>query len=302
MLTHPGNHLGDAWYFVEGDVVHAYYLTCPDRCERHAVWDIGHATSRDLVGWEIHPLALERGAPGEWDHDCLATGSVIRRDGRYWMAYTSHLEGTTGLAVSDDLFRWEKCAGNPTTDLDPRHYEPVGSGVRSMKHWRDPSLLEHAGRVWQFVCASARTGPSAARGTVGVAVTDDLRHWTVLPPLRCEAVASELECPTVIPRDGRYYLVFSTHPHFWTEEAVTRYFDGDRPASSTFCMVADALEGPYTFRGDNRIVAADREEQPYAGQIVATAGGDFLVGTVWNDTQDYLCDPIPAEFTPRGIR
>ena len=50
-----------------------------------------------------------RAAPGSWDDKNLATGSVIRRGGRYWMAFTGHKVGEplfvqrVGMAVSDDL-------------------------------------------------------------------------------------------------------------------------------------------------------------------------------------------------------
>ena len=64
MLIHPGYHIGDSWYTIADDTIHCYYLTCPDSIERHTAWDIGHATSRNLVDWDIQPLALRKGPPG----------------------------------------------------------------------------------------------------------------------------------------------------------------------------------------------------------------------------------------------
>ena len=40
MLKDPGSHIGDAWYYIEGDVCHCFYLTCPDTQPRHHCWDI----------------------------------------------------------------------------------------------------------------------------------------------------------------------------------------------------------------------------------------------------------------------
>ena len=35
MLIHPGNYIGDTWYYVDNDTIHCFYLTCPDAIERH---------------------------------------------------------------------------------------------------------------------------------------------------------------------------------------------------------------------------------------------------------------------------
>src|SRR5512139_362929 len=108
MLKHPGNHLGDSWYFIEGDVAHCFYLTCPEGVERHTAWDIGHATSTNLVDWKIVDIILRRGAPGSYDGRCAATGSVIKAYGRYWLAYTGNWNGPkpcVAIAVSDNLYR-----------------------------------------------------------------------------------------------------------------------------------------------------------------------------------------------------
>ena len=147
MFSLEGRWIGDAWYYEADDAVHMYFLTRPGESE--AGLDIGHAVSRDLVDWEYLGLALTRGAPGSWDDRNLATGSVIRRRGRYWMAFTGHKEGESlfvqrvGMAVSDDLVRWEKLPGNPTSEADPAHYEQVSTGQRTLTHWRDPFLLGH---------------------------------------------------------------------------------------------------------------------------------------------------------------
>jgi hypothetical protein len=42
--------------------------------------------------------------------------------------------------------------------------------------------------------------------------------------------------------------------------------------------------------------------QPYANQIVFWKKQPFLLGTVWNEEQDFICNPIPVEFTERGVK
>lgn len=150
MLVHPGNHIGDSWYYIDGETVHCFYLTCPDNIERHTAWDIGHATSRDLVTWQLHDPVLRKGDPGTYDGICPATGSVLRFRGRYWMAYTGNWSGpepTVAIAVSDDLFNWEKLPENPVTRIDPRYYDDIPRRPpRDWLHWRDPFCLNTRAR------------------------------------------------------------------------------------------------------------------------------------------------------------
>ena len=107
MFSLEGRWINDAWYHEADDAVHMYFLTRTEGGTDGL--DIGHAVSRDLVNWEYLGLALRHGAPGSWDDKNLATGSVIRRGGRYWMAFTGHKVGEplfvqrVGMAVSDDL-------------------------------------------------------------------------------------------------------------------------------------------------------------------------------------------------------
>ena len=171
MFRLEGHDIGDAWYYGADDTVHMYFLTKP---EGSAVgWDIGHAATRDLVGWEFLGLALTRGAPGSWDDKSLATGSVVLRDDRYWMAFTGHkfdeplFVQRVGMAVSDDLVRWEKLPENPTSEADPAYYELVSTGERTLTHWRDPFLLDTGEEVVQYVCARRTDGDISSRGTVG---------------------------------------------------------------------------------------------------------------------------------------
>ncbi len=41
---------------------------------------------------------------------------------------------------------------------------------------------------------------------------------------------------------------------------------------------------------------------PYANQLVFWQSKAYLLGTVWNDDQDFICDPIPIEFSETGVK
>ena len=271
-----------------------HYLTQPNTIERHTAWDIAHATSSDLRNWELHGLVIGRGPDDAWDGVCIATGSVTRFQDRYWMAYTGRWnepQVAVGLAVSQDLFRWEKAPYNPITTIDTRYYEAIGSGTRHMAHWRDPFLFHHDGFVYHFVCASRNNGPPEARGTVGLARSRDMVEWEILPPPEVEPVSQELECPQVRRIGDNYFLLFSAFPKIFAPATRARY--GGKLRQSSYVLVSDGAFGPFEFRQPEPLIPTTYPVQPYACQIVEFNGEHYLLGTVWNDLQDFISDPIP---------
>lgn len=299
MLTLPGHHIGDSWFFVHDRRIHCYFLVCTDVVPRHTAWDIGHASSVDLKSWEYHGVVLTRGAPESWDGLCLATGTVIRHGGRFWMAYTGNWFGPSpavGVAVSDDLHRWTKLATNPVTAIDERFYTADSRGRRVFPHWRDPFLFEVDGRVHQLVCATAKheSGPA---GAIGVARTSDMMTWKLLPPLRVTPFAEELECPQIVGAGKRFYLVFSTPAGLLvSDEGEVRDEVG-----FMYCMVGSSPLGPFEMVDPEPIVKVGYGERPYAGRVVEWNGEHVLMATIWSDAGDRISDPILLELTPSGI-
>ncbi len=307
MLVHLGNYIGDSWYYVEGDTIHCFYLTCPASVPRHGAWDIGHATSSNLVDWTIHDLALRKGETDSYDGLCPATGSVIHFGERYWMAYTGNWNGpqpTVAIAVSDDLYHWEKLTNNPVTCIDPAFYDAEPAPPpRNWLHWRDPFLFQHEGAVYHYVCAKRNDLPEDQRGTLGLARTVDMAEWEVLPPPDVEPIAVELECPQVHRVAGHYYLVFSTALSLFSEDFRAQHFrNAECERWSSYSMVGPTIFGPFRIHGSGEIIPPDYPIQPYANQVVFWRGQGYLLGTVWNDEQDYICDPMPLTFSGTGIR
>jgi beta-fructofuranosidase len=299
MFELPGRLIGDAWFYIAGDVAHCFFLTCDAGLQRHEHWDIGHAVSDDLRAWRDVGLAL-RGADGAWDHN-LATGSVLRRDGRYWMAYTGHSAAQVGLAMSDDLERWERVGEGPITSVDERWYERVGSGERAMTHWRDPQLFEADGWVYQAVTASGWVGPADGRGVVGLARSRDMAVWEVVAPLETPAVVQELECPQVVEgAGGRWYLVFSTHGRLWSA-AHRRAHPEAAGVGGTYAMVGGPL-GPFELRQPGPIMPAGAASRPYAAQLVRWRGAAYVLGTVGGSAgHGAVSDPIRVRMGDAGI-
>ena len=76
---------------------------------------LAHATSTDLLHWQVHPDVLEKtGVCPEQLH--LFAPHVIEHEGLFYMLYCSSDEQKTqriSLATSADLFEWECYAGSP---------------------------------------------------------------------------------------------------------------------------------------------------------------------------------------------
>jgi beta-fructofuranosidase len=299
MLKSPDHRIGDVWFYAEKDRVHVYYLTCPDTVAPHTIWDIGHATSTDLTHWQIEEPALIHGPEGQWN-DSYATGCVVNAGDHYVMAVTSHNRAETGIARSQDLFRWTLDADNPKTRLDTRYYEPVGPGKRMFRHWRDPFILRTDERWLQLVCASALSRGKDASGTVGLAESRDLHTWKVLPPLEVEAFCEEMECPQIYERNGRYYLIFSTLPSLIHPGPASALPQG--PRKTAYVMTSSHLLGPYHLAEHPYLIPSDFSVKPYACQIVSFMGRDYCLGTVWGEGLSYMSDPIPVRFDGNGIR
>ena len=296
MLEHPGCHLGDSWYIVADDTVHCFYLVCPDTVERHTAWDIAHATSRDLIEWDLHGTVVERGQPGEWDGNCLATGSVVRYRDSYVMAYTARwneLGVATGIARSDDLYTWHKQPSEPATVPGPPYVTDRPWDDRPPTHWRDPFLInDHDDQLTQLVAASRPDRPANASGTVGVARSIDGESWELSDPLELDAVARELECPQIHHIDGRWFLIFSAFPELFSD--AVRSDPTAELREGTYAMVADERDGPFRFVQRTPILPAGHHQQPYAAQVVTFGGRPHLIGTLWRDDGrgDRLSDPV----------
>ncbi len=307
MLSIARHHLGDSWYFVDGDHVHCFFLVCPDTTPHHWRWSIGHATSENLRDWSYHGIVLESGPADGWDGICLATGSLILWEGRFWMAYTGNWFGpqpAVGLAVSTDLYRWRKIDNNPITKIDESQYTATSRGQRRIPHWRDPFLLDLDGTIHQLVCATARNDDAPA-GAIGVAASRNMVEWEYRPPLEVEPFAEEMECPQIVSTAGRHYLIFST-------PAGLLLSDGEAAAGSQpqtlqsngnlYCQVGESPLGPFRVASGNPILPPGDEDRPYACRVVRFRSAWYLLGTVWSESGDRISDPIPIEFTPDGPR
>lgn len=184
---------GDTFPFFHEGVWHLFVMLP----ERKA---IGHYTSADLVRWEERPLAVTTGAPGEPDSWGNATGTVVVKDGTFYLFYTGNQN--VCLATSTDLDCWTKHPANPVVRPDGRLY--------GFDNFRDPFVFfcQPEKRWWMLLGAQEVGQTSQRGGCVALAVSDDLIGWELQPPLWAPRIGPHCDCPQLIEDAGRWYLFY----------------------------------------------------------------------------------------------
>jgi len=276
----------DFWLVRDGEDHHVFYLQAPkalgDPELRHWHASIGHAVSTDLRTWRVLPDALAPGRPGGWDDASTWTGSVLARDGRWFMLYTgaSTREGglvqRVGLAESDDLVTWRKHPG-PVLEADPRWYEELDTSSWHDQAWRDPWLYADPGTGWAYavLTARARDGEPSGRGVVGHARSKDLTTWEALAPITSPMGFGQLEVPQLTTVAGRTYLLFSSDPG--TRDPARR---AAGLGTGTFYLHGDGPNGPFREETLGTLSADDRGTT-YAGKLHEATDGT-LVFLAWS--------------------
>ncbi len=223
----------------------------------------GHAHSTDLLHWEPLGPAFGIARPGHFDDGAIWTMSIVNHpDGGLAMLYTgvsAHPHPATqavGLAHSTrhDGTGWHRVSTDPVCIADPRWYR-----TDSHQAWRDPFVVHDPDHdQWvMFIAARESSLTPSVGGCVAAAVSSDLLHWTVLPPVVPGGTHSELECPVVERLDNRWMMLVCVA----TDHSVDVY-------------ESDTLLGPWVRRG--------RLAPPgiYAPRVVQVDGERLVLHTV----------------------
>ncbi len=321
MLRLPDHWLWDSWIVDDGSRHHLYYLQAPrmpSPTMRHDRARVGHATSTDLVDWDVLGETFGPAAEGAYDDLATWTGSVVRvEDGTWRLFYTAISNAGHGLrdqrlgmAVSTDLHTWTDRSVAPLVAPDPRWYKTLadypdvattGPALDTVSEtWRDPfAVRDPDGDGWHLLVTARAAG--AGRGDDGVVAhlhSPDLVTWSVLPPLSAPGSGfGQLEVLQTRQIDGRWVLVFTCHPQEMTPE---------RAATSGGCCTwsvpcAGPL-GPFDiaaarpFMGDPTLFAAPlAQRRDGAWAILGFHNLEDQGGESFE-----ICDPIPVGLDEDG--
>lgn len=269
----PSDWVWDFWTSYDADtrLHHLFFLHAPtslgDPELRHREARIGHAVSPDLRHWERLPDPL---TPATGFDDLASwTGSTVHHDGRWWMFTTGLARGDDGLvqrigaATSTDLAQWTRAA--LVLEADAQHYQRTCAAWPE-EAWRDPWVVRSADGWWHMYITARAVAGTPGCGVVGHAVSSDLLHWQVGPPLsRPTGVFEWLEVMQVVQVEGRWVLLFS---------CLGEQMAGARPGDGGVWSVP--VPGP----GRPVDVAAARRitgESAYAGKVVHHDGSSYFL-------------------------
>lgn len=295
----------DFWIADDGDRYHLFYLHAPtslgDERLRHRNARIGHAVSQDLRAWQDLGTVLTPGGPGDFDQTAVWTGCVVPGpDGVWRMFYTgsrflsdastANVE-TVGVATSRDLHSWQP-ARRPVVAADPRWYETLPDGTWREEAWRDPWVFaDPHGDGWHMlITARAKTGDGDDRGVIGHAVSPDLDHWEVRPPLSAPGAGfAHLEVPQLVTVDGNDLLLFSC-------DAAALAADRAGQRGGIWQLPVAAQVGPF----DPSAATLLTDDALYAGRIVHDRTGSPVLLAFENGRGDAftgrIADPIPLRW------
>ncbi|MBO4421983.1 MAG: family 43 glycosylhydrolase, partial [Clostridia bacterium] len=121
------------------------------------------------------------------------------------------------LAVSDDLYTWEKCGKNPVV-------KPGIWGPWSVDRWSDCRdsmvFVDGDGNAYMYYCTAKYKKDGGAGPAVGVASSDDMVNWRDEGAYTFDICDVALESPFVMKRGGKYYM-FYTNCNYGTAYAVS---------------------------------------------------------------------------------
>ena len=214
MFCEPGMAFIDHSFVEKDGVMHVFYI----RGHVGYEWDtrfadtFGHATSTDLVHWDIHPPCLTATRGGPDDYQVWAPG-VTEKDGVYYMYYTGvniHVAQTICLATSRDLFTWEKYEGNPVV-------LPGEWGAWRVDAWSDCRdsmvFLDDDGTAYMYYCTARKTPAGGMEPALGIASSRDMINWRDEGAYAFDICDVALESPFVLKKDGKYYLFYTNCSH-----------------------------------------------------------------------------------------
>ena len=206
----PGgpHFVGDCMPFSHDGLFHLFYLL--DENHHQGLGGLGghqwaHASTRDLIHWEHHPLALA--IEHDWEKS-ICTGSTFFHAGVYHAFFATRKPDWTqhlGHAVSDDGVHFCKLSPNPFASAPPGY---------SVCDLRDPFVFQaDDGLFHMLVTSKLSEFRLKERGGCLLRYTStDLYDWQVAEPLLIfsneRGYGCVPECPDLFFWNGWYYLLF----------------------------------------------------------------------------------------------
>ena len=276
LYTLDGIRINDSWYCKDGDTFHSFFLEYPTDGDPAGMWDrqsCGHMSSKDLINWKYHGTVI---APekGIWNDKGIATGSVVKHNGIWYMLYTGNSEGDIhGFAVaqSRDLMTWERVGDGPqicTGVSYPIDYNGKTVGCIPLA---DPYIYPEPinGKYYIFINSHFEGRPENKHGMTSIFTTENFVDFT---PYKVAVLddCERMETVCVWTHGGRWYMYAGI---------VTHILDGEgnfvKQLNQNIIFTADSVEGPYIRRSELEFpyeTAVDGK-RPYIAKVLTDSHG-----------------------------
>lgn len=285
----------DHAFFKANGLYHLIYIRS-DACtmwQELPMGNFGHATSADLLHWEIQEPVLPT-VPGSWENTHVWAPHVFEHEGKYWMFYTGVNENACqaiGVAVSFDLNNWIRLSEEPVVKPGEwGHWNPV-----EFSNCRDPFVLKDDDG---FYCYYTAYSPADKSYCVGISYSGDLLHWedrgyTIV----ANSVKSPPESPFVIKRDGTYYLFYTSYTHGTVVATSDHPVEGFRDvADDRFQLLPGVSASEFLQDDDGRWYMTAITHEPNHFHFIE------LFRLYWPDSEDgsFRVEPIVKRDIPNG--
>ena len=221
----PDGHFVNGHIILRGpDAWHLFYqpmMREPFVSDRPPPNAMNHATSDDLLTWDLHGVALASGGPGSCDELEIGDASIIEHEGRWYMVYGCRPAPPGSrwfaLAVSDDLWTWEKVPGDGSPIFIPGR-ELSGWREEGVMEIKDPSIIRYEDRFLMYYVGQRLVEPvldaqNQVHTSINLATSVDLMTWEDQGPLISDQWITNplhgpwgFETPKIFKRDGKFYL------------------------------------------------------------------------------------------------
>lgn len=294
--------LWDSWFIQSKKEHHVFYLQAkktkdPEKRHNNKV-SIGHAVSKNLRNWKELPVALEPGKKGEWDDLSLWTGSVIKKENKYFMFYTGRNSKNNnkwiqriGLATSNDLIHWKKSGKNPVLNSSGIYLQSnTKNKLGKIGAWRDPFVFEEKGTYYILITARDKRKGKEYNGCIALAESKNLFDWKIHPPLLSPGLFDEMEVPQIIKHKGTYYLFFSA----FRETIHPKYRKKHGNGGGLFCYSSKNLFEKYSPVNKNGQVIRD-DNKIYGLRLIPKRNDEyFAVGWLNKDDKGKFVGKLSA--------
>ena len=193
---------------------HLFYQYNPNAAYwRQIQW--GHASSKDLIHWTHHLVALTPTPDGPDRHGCFS-GVAVNNNGVATLIYHGQPDGMCiATSQDDDLIHWTKHPKNPVIAV-PKPGQKVEYGVYDPCVWK-------RGDTWY-----ALTGQGFQVGDIAYLFkSPDLIHWEYVHPFyqsdrRWTDANEDCAVPGFFPLGKKHVLLFASHKR-GTQYYIGRY-------------------------------------------------------------------------------